>query len=460
LHVSKLEEELGIEVFATRSHGIGGCIKKNLEDFAVEEVLVDGSKAHISRSESAVSSPALGSSDSRGQYLLCTLVKRDWDTIRAVKAVADGLKINPGKVQIGGIKDARATTAQYITIENVLPRDVETLQIKDLHVCPIGYIRKKMSSYFLFGNSFRIVISGIEHSREVANQETIRIAEEIKTLGGVPNFFGHQRFGTIRPVTHLVGKALVQGSFRDAGMLFLTKPSCFEHPQSSEARRRLAETEDFTEACHDFPKQLHYEVLMLQHLSKNPTDFLGAYKKLPFVLQELFVQSYQSYLFNRFLSSRIKQKTSLNEAYPGDYVVKVERGGLPMIETGKIVSDADLKDANKALNKGSLRLAIPLIGFKQKPSLGIQGEMEKQILDQEGISPHDFRVRELPEISSRGRLRTVLTPLSGFSFEHVNNGHDRPGLAVRVSFLLQRGSYATAMLRELMKASDLIMAGF
>jgi tRNA pseudouridine13 synthase len=460
LHVSKLEEELGIEVFATHSRGFGGIIKKKFEDFVVEEVLVDGSKADTSCSERNASSDVLGSKDSKGQYLLCVMVKRDWDTIRAVKAVGDGLGINPGKIQIAGIKDARAVTAQYVTIEGSSSEEVETLQVKDLCIHPVGFVRTKLSSYFLFGNSFQIIINGIKSSREFVKQEAARTVEEMRALGGVPNFFGHQRFGTIRPITHHVGKALVQGNFREAVMLFLTKPSHFEHPQSKEARQKLAENESFREAFRNFPKQLHYEVLMLRHLSENPTDFLGAYKRLPFILQELFVQSFQSFLFNRFLSSRLRQELPLNEAQVGDYVVKVDRSGLPMLETGRSVSEIDLKETSRSLREGSLRLAIPLIGFRQKPSMGVQGEIERQILDQEGISLHDFRIKDLPGISSRGRLRTALTPLRGFSFDLINNDRDGSEQAARVSFLLQRGSYATIVLRELMKPPNLIQAGF
>lgn len=462
LHVSKLEKELGIEVFATHSRGFGGIIKKKFEDFVVEEVLVDGSKADSSCSDSAASSEVLGSGDSKGQYLLCVMVKRDWDTIRAVKAVADGLGINPGKIQIAGIKDARAVTAQYVTIEDSSPEEVKTLQVKDLCIRPVGFVRTKLSSYFLFGNNFHIVINGIKRSREFIKQEAVCTVKEMKTSGGVPNFFGHQRFGTIRPITHHVGKALIQGNIREAVMLFLTKPSQFEHPQSKEARQKLAENENFREASRNFPKQLHYEVSMLRHLSGNSTDFLGAYKRLPFILQKLFVQSFQSFLFNRFLSSRLRQKLPLNEAQVGDYVVKIDRGGLPMLETKRRVSEIDLKETNKSLREGSLRLAIPLIGFKQKPSIGVQGEIERQILDQEGISLNDFRIKGLPGISSRGGLRTALTPLGGFSFDLIARAPDCVGSeqTARVNFLLQRGSYATIVLRELMKPSNLIQAGF
>ena len=97
-------------------------------------------------------------------------------------------------------------------------------------------------------------------------------------------------------------------------MLFLAKPSIDEHPSSRKARQQLQETEDFKHALENFPKQLRFERIMLSHLANNPDDFVGAFQKLPVKLQELFVQAHQSYLFNRFLSERIKLSYYLNKA--------------------------------------------------------------------------------------------------------------------------------------------------
>ncbi len=74
---------------------------------------------------------------------------------------------------------------------------------------------------------------------------------------------------------------------------------------------------------------------MSKYLIKNSNDYLGAFRVLPQKLQRLFVQAYQAYLFNKFLSRRIKKGLSLNKAEVGDYVVNVERCGLPMLQMHK-----------------------------------------------------------------------------------------------------------------------------
>jgi len=461
LLVPKLERLIGIEVYATCSSGIGGIIRQFVEDFVVEEVLVDGSKAEINQSESYVKRGVLSSSALKERYLLCVLVKRNWDMFRALRVVAEQLGISTKQIRFAGIKDAKAITAQHITLEGVTAEEIQKVQVKDIKIRPIGYFRSKFSSYFLFGNNFHITIKAISHPKSTIKKRITRSIEELELKGGVPNFFGHQRFGTTRPITHLVGKAIVKGNFRKAAMLFLAKPSPHEHPESRQAREQLQATQDFEQALKNFPKQLHYERLMLRHLTKNPDDYVGAFRRLPIRLRELFPQAYQSYLFNKFLSRRITRGLPLVKAEVGDYVVNVERSGLPMLAMHKIASAETLTEINKAIEAGKMRLAIPLIGFKQHTSLGVQGEIEKQILEKEGISQESFKISAMPEITARGELRTALTPLNNFLLNEISEDSANPlKHKAKVSFVLYRGSYATILLREIMKTRNPIKAGF
>jgi len=420
LLVSKLEKLIGIEVYATRSLGIGGVIRQFVDDFVVEEALVDGSKAEINQSEGYCKHGVLGSSAAKERYLVCVLVKRNWDTFLALRAVAEQLGINPKGIHIAGIKDAKAVTAQHVTIEGVPVEEIQKVHVKDIKISPIGYFHRKLSPYFLLRNNFNITIRAISRSKSTIKRRVTKTIEELEATGGIPNFFGHQRFGTARPITHLVGKALIKGSFRKAVMLFLAKPSPNEHPESRQAREQLQATQDFKRALKNFPKQLHYERLMLKHLAKKPEDYIGALRKLPEKLLKLFPQAYQAYLFNRFLSRRIENEIPLNRAKVGDYVVNVERSGLPMPSMYKILSTQTFDEINTAIEAGRMRIAIPLVGFKQRPSQGIQGEIERQILEEEEIYPENFKISGMPEISARGELRTAVTPLKDFLLSEIS----------------------------------------
>ena len=459
--VPELEKAVGIEVYATRSSGIGGIIRQNVEDFAVEEVLVDGSKAEITPSKKSTNHTVLGSSWNKNRYLLCVLVKRDWDTFIAIRNIANQLGISPRQIHTAGIKDAKAITAQHIAIEGVSAEDAQKVHVKDIEVRPVGYLQIKLSSYYLLGNNFHIRINALNHPRPTIRKRIAKTIEELETVCGMPNFFGHQRFGTTRPITHLVGKAIVQGDFEKAAMLFLAEPSKHEHPASRKARGELQETLNFKQSLENYPKQLRYERMMLEQLVEKPKDFAGAFKRLPIKLRELFIQAYQSYLFNKFLSGRILKGFPLNVAEVGDYAVNVERSGLPMPTMYRMVNLGTRAEINSLIKRGKMRLAIPLVGFRQHLSQGVQGEIEKQIFEREDISLESFRISAMPEMSARGELRAALTPVNNFSLETVSSDPaDSKKCSAKVSFSLNRSSYATILLREIMKPRNVTKAGF
>ena len=457
----KLERQVGIEVYASRSTGIGGTIRENVEDFVVEELLVDGSKAQTETSESCTEHQVLGCSAAKNHYLLCTMVKRNWDTFAAIKRIANHLGVDSETIQIAGIKDAKALTAQHITIEGASLEQAQKIHIKDIKIRPLGYLRNKLSAYYLLGNSFTIRIRGLNHSKPVIKKRIAETVEELRTVGGIPNFFGHQRFGTIRPITHLVGKAFIKKDVKTAAILFLAKPSPYEHASSRQARQELQATHDFQKAAKEFPSQLRYEASMLKHLVKCPNDFAGSFRTLPFKLQELFIQAYESYLFNKFLSKRISQGLALNVAEVGDYVVAIEHSGLPSLNAFKTVNIENRSEINNSIRSGKLRLAIPLIGYKQHLSQGVQGEIEKRVLEEEDVSPSEFRISAMPEINTKGRLRAAITPINNFTTDETSRGANRPsGQEIGVTFMLYRGSYATILLREIMKPKNMIKQGF
>lgn len=453
LRVPKLEKQLGIETYASQSLGIGGKIRHFPEDFLVEEILADGTKAEVQPAESP-------RPDGEGRYLICVLVKLDWDTFRAVKKVARRMGISHKRVHIAGIKDAKALTAQHISIRGVTPERVSRVRIKDIALRPVRFSDEKVYSRLLLGNKFHIIIRAISHPSSLIEERVKNVQDELSNLGGFPNFFGHQRFGTVRPLTHLVGGCLVRGNLEEAALTYLAQPSLYEHPESREARQQLRDTQDFREALRSFPIYLRYERLMLTQLARQPKDFLGAFRNLPLKLRKLLIQAYQSFLFNKFLSQRMKLGVGLNEPQVGDYVVNVDSHGLQTTEFSQVTSQS-FSTVKKALEDDRMRVAIPLIGYKQQPSDGVQGEIEREILEAENLAPRDFYVSSMPETSAPGRLRTILASMIDFSVEEASR--DSESLRKRkmgLGFTLHRGSYATVLLREFMKPRNLIKAGF
>jgi len=427
LNVPKLDREIGIEVYSTQSRGVGGRLRQFPEDFKVEEILTDGSIAQIEPTDF----PQI---KGRGRYLVCVLAKRNYDTILAVRTIAKKLDIDQERIQIGGIKDARALTAQHLSIARIMPEQVAKVKLSNLWLYPLRFSNEKIRTNMLFGNQFHITLRAISHTSSQIIERMESVHRELPKLGGCPNFFGHQRFGTTRPITHLVGKHIILGEWEKAAFTFLAKPSPNEHPESRQAREQLWKTQNYKEALRRFPFRLVYERQMLSHLARQPGDFIGSFHRLPQKLRQLFIQAYQSYLFNKFLSQRIQHGLPLKRTRGEEYKLKINSEEY---------------------------LALPLIGYKQSVSVGEQGEIEKQILQKERVTFQDFKVPTMQEISSYGGLRPALTPLMGLNMEKPRK--DDANLAekmVKLGFTLRKGSYATIILREFMKPPNPIKAGF
>jgi len=201
--------------------------------------------------------------------------------------------------------------------------------------------------------------------------------------------------------------------------------------------------------------------MALEHLVKSPRDYIGAFNKLPINLRRLFIQSYQSYLFNRFLSERIKCGIPLREAQIGDYVVRLSDVGLPTRRFIK-VKDSNSSSINEEIRVGRMVVALPLIGPKQPPSDGLQGEIEREILEEEGVSGEDFKRASIIRVSLFGGLRVALERVMGLRAEVISGGGAAEN-SVRFEFALHKGAYATIVLREFIKPRDdkeLIECGF
>ncbi|UCC59021.1 MAG: tRNA pseudouridine(13) synthase TruD [Candidatus Bathyarchaeum sp.] len=454
MQVPSLEKEMGIETYITQSHGIGGRIRQLLDDFVVEELLVDGSLAEVS--------PPVTTWEpfGEGRYLICVLVKRRWDTLLAVREVAQRLGVSQKRIRIAGMKDTKALTAQHISLQGVSPNRVSQLKIKDITLYPQRFSKARIYSQLIQGNRFHITIRGIPHPPSVIEERTKNVQDEIMSMGGVPNFFGHQRFGTIRPNTHRIGRYLVKGSVEKAAFAFLAEPSRHEHPEAREARGRLQDTGDFEEALTLFPGFLRYERFMLNRLTKFPRDFVGAFRELPRRLRKLFVQGYQSYLFNRFLSERIRRGIPLNEPQVGDYLIRLDEHGLPTDDSNQVTAQ-NLQMMEEALKEGKICVAAPLVGTRQPPSEGLQGEIENEILETENLAPENFKLSFMPEATAEGRVRAILNPVWNLLLEEISADSETAGnQMMKLGFTLNRGSYATVLLREFMKPQDLIEAGY
>ncbi|HWQ48734.1 MAG TPA: tRNA pseudouridine(13) synthase TruD, partial [Methanosarcina sp.] len=200
MKVPEIEKQIGIGLYSTDTDSLGGQLRQEVEDFIVKEI--------TNREEGQ-----------EGKYLILELVKRDWDTHHLTRTLAKILQISQKRISVAGTKDKRALTTQKISIFDIDAQKIERIHLKDVELKVLGRSRKSVELGDLWGNNFRITIRNITHSREETDKLLEKTTNKILTQGGVPNFFGIQRFGSVRPVTHLVGKAIVGGDFEKAALL-------------------------------------------------------------------------------------------------------------------------------------------------------------------------------------------------------------------------------------------------
>jgi tRNA pseudouridine13 synthase len=245
----------------------------------------------------------------------------------------------------------------------------------------------------------------------------------------------------------------VKGDFEKAVMSYIANPFIEEGEEIYELRKDLQKTYDFSKALKYYPNHLNFEKAILNKLVKDTQDFIGAIKELPKNLLTMFINAYQSYLFNKILSQRIKQKLPLNEAVVGDVVLPIRRGVLD--QEGITVKDSNIDKINFQVSKGKAVVSSILFGSDSKFSEGDMGIIEKTALDAEKIDYKDFIIPDIPYISSSGSRRSLLGFVKNFDFKQFNNDFNNNNYCLLLKFNLQKGCYATSLLREFMKTDDI-----
>jgi len=413
------EKDFGVRWFISSAEGIGGKLRSIPEDFVVEEI----------------GEPRPG----EGCYALL-LRHSNWESHSLRVKISRELGLRDGELTVAGTKDKRALVTQWMTMKR---RTAPNLEISGVEVLETRACSSLLRSGEHEGNRFTIRI----RDTNLEEAEALERAKEISCDGrGLwPNFFGIQRFGAFRPITHRVGEALVKKGAEEAVKMYLGSPgiSTGEEKRARELVEQGAAWEDVLEAA---PPQMGFERMMLSWLVDRGDDYEGALKRIPGSLLRLFVHSYQSFLFNQALSARIELEGDFAEPMEGDLLQPSSArlvGGSPRFVP---VSKNNLPAISKAVAEDKGELTVFLPGSDNVLAKGVQGEIERNVLDAAGLQPEDFKIPGLPEASSKGTRRPIL--LKPKELEVVWD----EGLVL--SFMLGTGKYATTLLREIMKSPD------
>ncbi len=358
---------------------ISSKIKSSENDFYVYEILENFQPASTSN------------------WVLTKIVKPfGLDTMQLKKMLYRNIPYNA--VHIYGLKDKYSVATQYLVIHRKHITSLEIilnkLDIPLKKICGVEDPYKIANQ--IKGNRFEIKV------RDPPNENYTKQVIELIKRRGVINFYGYQRFGKYR-LNHIVGKAILLGP-------------------------RYVES---------LPSRIYNKLKMVVDLN----IILNKHKlrKRRFrTMIKYFINSLQSYLFNKALSMRLITDNGI-KVYPKDYCLEY----VSDINRYIVIRCSDLNEDVRRIAK---RLLAPIIGYdylKMDTQDGFR-EIYLKLLEEEGLSINHFQSLVKEGIIIRGGFRKIIADISSISFSLVNK-------VLNIGFSLGRGSYATIVLRELIK---------
>ncbi|HEY7746757.1 MAG TPA: tRNA pseudouridine(13) synthase TruD [Desulfuromonadales bacterium] len=385
--------------------GTGGSIKETPEDFLVEEL-------------------PLYTPCGEGEHLYLTVEKRGLTTFDLLQQLSRALRVPEREIGYAGLKDARATTRQTVSVTGVRPEQAMALELAGVRVLAARYHRNKLRLGHLAGNRFEIRLRGVGEGALETALDVLHVLAQV----GVPNLFGEQRYGSLGN-SHLIGAALLRRNFAEAVAQIVGDPAKIGNERWRQGAEAFA-AGDLAGALAALPSRMRDERRMIEALRDGrPAE--EAVLTLPRKLLRLYLSAFQSALFDRLVAMRLG---TLETLWAGDLAWKHDNGACFVVEDPAV--------EQPRADRFEISPSAPLYGYKVTLARGQAGLLERALLDKERLQLESFR---LPGgLGMEGERRPLRVPLSGAAARQEEDD-------LIVSFSLPKGSYATSVLREIMK---------
>lgn len=319
-----------------------GYLKLWPQDFIVEEVAIDGELQTIYPDKFMHKEQNFSQED---PILYATLVKCGLSTIEAAEELAKKLGIwvkktaqdnktptpegvgaptsqerrrkyrPPQNIKFGGIKDKHAITSQLISINGTTAEKLEKISSKYYFVKNISSGKKELFVGGLISNQFTILVRTGPDFKEKEFLERLKEVEK----NGFYNFYYLQRFGLPRLISHYCGFHILKGEYEKAVFTEICRAGDREALYFQKIRKEMeglwGEWEQMEGLLESFPLTFQTEIRMLEYLTKNPSDFLGALNEVPHQVS-LWTDAFASLLFNKLLSFYTQNGKKLPKTLP------------------------------------------------------------------------------------------------------------------------------------------------
>jgi len=413
------------------------------------------------------------------QYLEFTLCKENKETQDAMGVISRILHTKPRDFGFAGTKDRRGVTSQRMTLHKVRASRLAKLKLFQMKVGNFKYVDRELGLGDLKGNLFTLTLRGVEGGTE---DTVTRAVNELK-LSGVINYFGLQRFGTHAIGTHEIGAALLRGAWAEVHDLIL-RPRDGDNEDAAAARAIYKETGDAAAALKRMPRYCNAERGLLEALGRcGKNDLVNPLSGIPRTTRKMYVHAYQSYMWNKAASERVRRH-GLSRPVAGDLIVDESMLQYAGEDDGDIFSRVR-EVTEKEAASGAFNITdvvLPLPGNRVIYSESLKSLYE-EICKKDGVQLTGFAhtVKEYSFGFLPGAYRKLVikpdkieysfarysdpkTDLTATDLMRVEagddsvqaSGEDKDGkfLALRLSFALPTSSYATMVIRELMKSTS------
>jgi len=391
-------------------------IRKQPSDFYVEELLAPETLASI-----------CDRADGNNVHALYELNKASLTTPAAINEFCRSVKARPDHASYAGLKDKHAETRQHVTVKLRTPADApRQTEGKQWKAHLKGFIDHPIVAADITGNRFAIVI------RDLARPASEEMDRRAKLLANgdsllLTNYFGAQRFGSARHGAGWIAKSLITGDFETALKLAIGTPARKDTGKTRDFTRILATHWGNWKAMKDLPRLP--EARAIDVLARGG-DFKAAFESLPYFLQSLSVEAYQSHLWNRCACELVRPM-------PGNFATPDEYGEMLFAPASTI-------------HAPWRNLDLPLLA-KNSDLLDPWKETCERVLASENITVADLRVKGLKRPFFGEAQRRLFVEVKNWSLSKPEPDElSKGGLRKRTaSFDLPRGAYATVVLRAL-----------